>query len=596
MLDNDKLLDVYKYNILQPDEELVNKIISIDNELSRSQAKIIANRYRDETLLEDVVLPDINLGEVIYGLPGIENAAEIIAEHIKKGSYILLVTDFDSDGVNSAAVLHHVFKNVFRYPLDKFDVIVNRRRDGTGFNKVLVNKILDIDKEKKVGLVITADHASSDKKALLKFKNVGIDVVVTDHHQIPDDSIITAVDGFVNPMREGTKEVINNISGCFVAFAVMLATNKVLTGKHRIKRFLFVMPFVAISTITDMMSMYKPINRYIVKRGLVELNSLRDLRWLIIKKTLKIVGLVNYKNIAYSIGPMINTGNRVDQESVPFNLLIADNAKDMKIYANELNSLHKLRKSVQKGVLVEAEKQADNYEYEDSVVIGIDSKYSINGIISANIQGDTDKPTMCFINNDNENNNVITGSCRADDSVHNVVEIFKYIEKNYDGVMVKYGGHAGAGGCSIKSDKIDEFKKGFNEAVTSITKGIRKDKIYNIDIVLPDYKLTPHIARALENVGGYGKDWAPPILLSEFTIGRIHKINDKFVRITFLTRTRREITVMYFTKSKNVINGSNIDLLLKRNTKVYVVYNLFLDSYNGVMDYSMNILDIRVKE
>ena len=189
----------------------------------------------------------------------------------------------NNKGINSAIVLTKGLRNIFRYK--NTTTIVNKRINGNGFNRKLVNKIIELHLDKKIDLIITADHGSNDfdAYATIKEKCTGVEILVTDHHTIskyPDNA-----EAFVNPMREDSTYP-KSISGCCTAFLVLVQLAK--SKNMKFDKLYEIIPYVAISTITDIMDMSIPYNRFIVELGLRIMNSERFIFWHILKLRLKL--------------------------------------------------------------------------------------------------------------------------------------------------------------------------------------------------------------------------------------------------------------------------------------------------------------------
>ena len=169
---------------------------------------------------------DFNYDYKIEDLKDADKAARLIKKHIDMDSYIAIVTDSDCDGINSAVVLTKGLVNILSVNPKKVITIVNRRKNGNGFNKELIEEIIKVDSKKKIGLLIAADHGSNDNDMfkILKEKT-NMELLITDHHTIK--YYPTYADVFVNPLREDST-YDKSISGCCVAFMVIIKTYNLL--------------------------------------------------------------------------------------------------------------------------------------------------------------------------------------------------------------------------------------------------------------------------------------------------------------------------------------------------------------------------------
>lgn len=594
---HDRMLD-YGFKIRDSESELISHIHdSLDYDVSRLQSKLLANRmtkkdlavYKEE--INDYFYNNIDLTKGLDKLPDLDKAAELILYHMENNNMIYVVSDFDADGITSAVTLYKSLIDVFGIDKRYVRVIVNKRKLGNGFNKSLTANILEKNKAKKIGLIIASDHGSSDEASFKKFKEAGIDLVITDHHEIPKDNYPHSADAFINPQREDAT-YHKDVSGCFVAFITMVATYIKWKNHKNVKAFNHIIPYVAISVITDVMSLNNPLNRHLVKTGLNEINSLRNRAWVSIKKVLGLPGKVRAKDFGFKIGPLINTGNRVDNEFLAFLTLSETDPEKVYQHAKDLNKLNSFRKNVQKSVIKETKKEVERSKLKNSIVNVISSELAINGIIAANIGNSKGLPTVCFLDNDeNDKNAPMTGSCRAIVDEVDLMEIFDNMIKEDDKIVVTYGGHKGAAGCAIMRDKLDDFKRLFDKYSGKQLAKVKKKKHIEIDEFIPDYKLNMTLAKNIDACGPYGKDWEEPILLTKLKVGRVFLMGT-MAKIIFVTSNNREIEAMHFFNKKYDITADNIKEKIPAGTTCYVAFNLNVDTFNNSYNLGMTIVDI----
>lgn len=575
------------------------------NNLTEFQIEIMSKRFSDEDFeiyKNDVVSHYYNflkLDKNIDRLADVDKAANLIIKHIKNNSHIAIATDYDCDGVNSAAVLYKSLLDVFKYPEDRVTTFINKRRDGNGFNQTYVKRIKDIHNISPIDLIIGADHGSSDNNAFKEFKDLNIDMVITDHHQIPGNINPDNCTVFINNQRSDST-YSKDISGCFVAFLVMVNTYKVMYPNARLDIFNFITPYVALSTISDVMSLKVPMNRHIVKTGLNEINSFRNKAWIYIKRVLDISGKFTYKELGFKLAPLINTGNRIDSENLSFELLIAKEPETIMRLADELSKLNNFRKTVQKDTIKKVKPEVVANPYKNSIVIIMESELSISGIIAANIGEAEYKPTVCFLNNPRQDE--LVGSSRAIVKGLDIVSVYRHIHEEDSNIFVtakdgkvKFGGHEGAAGCSIYRDKLEDFKKLFDKYCSSLNTFKEDKTLIYIDMFLPEHKLTPSIIKPLEALGPYGKDWLEPLFTSVLYVERI-LIFGTMAKISFATTNGKEITGIHFFRTQHDINPSNIKDIIKFGTKVLVTYNVNLENIRHSLEFSLNVNNIQVLE
>lgn len=593
---NDKLnLDIEKYGFTYREGDSgIKNLLNKDIKLSKLQKDIISNRLT----IDD--LNDFTLTEFIYGtlyidkgmkkLTDVYKGGELIATNMRENKHICIVCDFDADGISSATVFYKSLVEVMGYPKENISVIINHRRDGNGYTMKLVDRILKLHKEKAIDLIVSGDHGSSDEDRFKILKDNNIQLVITDHHQIPKDSYPVSPDVFINNQREDSS-YSEDVSGCFIAFITMIATYKAYKGIFKLSKFKPVLPNVAISTISDSMPLNIPLNRLIVNLGLKELNSLRSKPWMAIKKILGIPTTISANDIGFKIGPLINSANRVGNEELAFKLLIATDYKEAYIACEALQKLNTIRKNGQKALLKLVKKDIDRKMYNHSVVMLIETNLAINGVIASNI-GDQEKvPTVCF-NKVSGDQSILSGSGRGNITGINLLEIFKSIEAEDKNILIKYGGHHGAAGCAIHDYNYNRFKELFNKYSK-----IQMDKLYIetkicIDSYIPPSLITPSLIKSLYTIGPYGSKFDKPILLTKIRVSMIGWYGS-FVKLKFITDSGRELNGMLFVNGYTSFNEETVKKWKYNNTQILLAFTIDLDSFLGGLDIMIKVIDMK---
>ncbi len=593
-----KVEDINRYGYVLKERNPDVIFDSISTNISKVQTELIANRLKDEEFdyyKEDITKYFYNHFDLLRDidkLSDIEKASSLIEKHLNKNNHIVCVTDYDLDGITSATVLYRSLTEVFNVPKYKVSVIVNKRKDGNGFNKRLLERIYELNNKKKIDLIISADHGSSDEYSFKEIKSkIKCDMVITDHHQIPYNNYPNTPDVFINPQRKDST-YCKEISGCFTAYLVMLNTYKVMYNPKNYDKFNSILPYVAISTIGDVMSLKYTINRYIVKVGLNELNSFRNKAWLAIKKIVGIPGKITSKDIGFKLGPLINTANRVDNEDLAFKLLILNDFETAMRIGNELSKLNTFRKNVTKSVLKEVNKKISNNEHKDSIVTTIETNLAINGVVAANIGTANNLPTVCFIDN-SDNKEILVGSCRAIVKGFNLINVFNGIKNEDDSVLVSFGGHEGAAGCSVRNNKLEKFKTLFNKYSKQQLDNLDMSKEIKIDSIIPDFLITAPLAKSIEACGPYGKDWEEPVFLSRLKVLNVF-VMGTMAKLTLKRRNGTTLQATHFFNNSTDITVNNIKEVLTPGTEIFLAYNINIDSYLESYDMMITVVDISI--
>lgn len=409
-----------------PKQVIMNRILdknlydkAIEAGATKLQATIIANRNipagTDITGFMNPSLENIpNIGKI----KDIQKAGNRIADAIITGEQICIACDFDVDGISSAAVLYKALVDLFKLEPYKIDICIsNRMTEGYGFSDKVVDRILDYDPIPS--LIITADQGSSNglqvtkyiektrelstKRGNKKINFVG-DVIISDHHEIPKDGGPSDAYAFVNPQRLDDEFPDKTICGCTVAMFLMASTRMALIKKGYLdKTSESIKPLMAYSTaatISDCVSMASSINRAIVQKGLMDINNETIPAWKAMKNlsTNDPLEPVRAESIAFGLGPMINACSRTGGDGLnAVRYYLADNDYDAERYLSLLNVDNAERKDIEKRLVDEAVKKAEDLCDKGfySLVIPLkNGHHGIHGIVASRIVERFGRPTI----------------------------------------------------------------------------------------------------------------------------------------------------------------------------------------------------------
>lgn len=522
----------------------------------------------------------------LFKLKDIELAADYIVTYIYANKRILLVTDYDCDGISSAIVLTKFFKDILKY--DNCETVVNRRKNGNGINNTLLTQIIEKDEIIKVDLIITADHGSTDDEAYRILKARGIDVIVTDHHEVPKE--LENAHAFINVMREGS-EYFKGTSGCHVAFLLCVAITLKLEKDLNLLDIL--LPYVGISTVVDQMPMNNQHNRNVVKSGINIINKKIDFNFEIFKKKIKLGFKLRTKDIGFKIGPFFNSGNRTNMEEEIFQAFTDKDENKI----NDLLSLGLLfngrRKDEQKKMTSELEEQLysvyPNIKETFGVALTLNSTYGIAGPIASQIGANIYRPIIIFKEN-GYNDSILSGSGRAIIDI-NILEVIKELQQEYPNIIIKSGGHAKAFGIDIYKNKLDQFRELFSKKIKDKTNGVIPTYTYNVVKELNPKDIGLDLYYEIEELSPYGNNYEEPLFISELEYDKHYNIGVGS-NIKFKKNKNSFISGIYFFN--NNLTRDEFETNILPGKKCKVIYTLSLSSYptNDKITY-MITLDIK---
>ena len=502
---------------------------------------------------------------------------------------IIFACDYDCDGLTSGIVLYKYFKDVLKY--EYVEAVPNQRKNGNGFNSELVQELIDMYREEPYGLIVTSDHSSNDEEAFVTIHaHTGnkVKIIVTDHHECPEDKKAKSVFGFVNPMEEDTN-VFKGISGCHVAFNLCASLHDAL-GRPT-KELYSLLPYVGISTVVDQMPLNNIHNRAIFKYGMNELAKREDYNFLKLEKLLNLPKIPKDKNISWNLGPFFNSGNRCNTERVIFKGCTEDiEARERYlVYAMQENNRRKSdqRKIVEQAIATVEEIYPD-IDNTYGIAIEITTDYGIAGPVASQIGDTYNRPTIVF--RSNKDNTILMGSGRAILDV-NLLEILLKIQEEHPDVVVKAAGHMGACGIEIYSNKLTEFRSLLNDKVKEVLDG--KLPVNSLDVItyINPTRVNLSLALQVESLAPFGNKWSLPVFITKMKFKQAFDMG-RSKMCTFYRIGNSTINGIYSFDRNNGITTSNWKEKIVPNQSYYLVFTLVLGYYKNKYTVDMNIRDI----
>lgn len=513
----------------------------------------------------------------------------ITRKYLDSKQKIILACDYDCDGLTSGIVLYKYFKDIIKY--EYVEAVPNQRKNGNGFNPELVQELIDMYREEPYGLIITSDHASLAEEAFITIRaHTGnkVDILVTDHHECPEDIRAKTIVGFINPMMEHQK-VFKGISGCHVAFNLCVAIHEAL-GRDP-KELYPLLPYVGISTVVDQMPLNNIHNRAIYNAGMKQLAKREDYSFNKLEKILGLPKVPKDKNISWSIGPFFNSGNRCSMERTVFRGFIEpeESADRFLIYANQENAR---RKSSQKEIIAQAIEKIDKI-YPDmsdvfGIVVDIVTDYGIAGPVASQVGDTYNRPTIVF--RANKDNTILMGSGRNILDI-NLLGILQDIKAMRPDIVIKAAGHMGACGVEIYTQYLDEFRKLFSDKVKEVLNG--KIPVNNLNVLtyINPARLSLAFALQVESLAPFGNKWDTPLFISKMKFKSAFS-GGKMKFCTFYRFGNTTVTGIYNFERNNGLTIANWNEKMLPDKAYYVVYSAALGFYRNKYSLDLSIKDI----
>ena len=478
----------------------------------------------------------------------VDKACDLLIEAIRNGKTIRVVGDYDIDGVSASTILMRSLKAAgakvsYRLP--------HRIRDGYGINNNIIDEAFNDD----IDMIITCDNGIAAFNEVEHANELGMDVIITDHHEIPFEEIegqkqykVPNALCVINPHQEDDNYPYENICGAMVAYKLVLALKKKIdncsfakdyddnsTGLHKIAPSLTdsLLDFAAFATIGDIMPLLNE-NRIAVKYGIRSIKNTKNigLSALIDETGVQRDRLKPY-HFGFVLGPCVNAVGRLYSADTALDLFLTDDEEEARRLAKVLKSANEERKAIENEKLEEAfdlvETGSDGHDYERDTVLLVymgDCHESLAGLIAGKIKEKYNKPTIVFTDCETG----IKGSGRSIECY----DIFAELSKHKD-LFQKFGGHPMACGLSMEKANFETLRRVLNEE-SQLTEEDLVSKYY-IDIDMPINYVSSELLSELDRLEPCGQDNPSPVFAQKNLQILSRKKNPKGNQITLAVKT-----------------------------------------------------------
>lgn len=555
--------------------------------ISKLDALILANRdIIDPNKIDMYLNPSLDKLHDPFLLNDMDKAVELIIETMKKGGEIRIFGDYDQDGIASVMTLMDGL--LFYYDNISYD-IPHRVDEGYGISSKMSDKAI-VD---KVSLVITCDNGITGFDQINNLRKSGVDIIVTDHHQIHKeendewvDQILPNANAVINPKRLDSTYPFDDLCGAGVSFKLIQGLYKKLDGDEY---YLYsLLEYVAMGTVCDIVSLTDE-NRIFVIEGLKRLNQTEKIGLKALLDESSWDREVDEYTLGFILGPLMNSTGRLKSAKLAIDLLIEEDIDKIYKMAADLVKLNNERKNLTETALNKAMEiiKDNSYDKDDVIVIyaqGLNE--SVCGIVAGRIKEKFYRPTIVLTNA--KEDGIAKGSGRSIAAYNMYEKISPYKDK-----LESFGGHPMACGLSIRIDKVDDFRKYLND--TSKLNKNDKNKFINIDTQIPISKLSLEFAENLNKYRPFGKDNERPVFANkDVDIASISMIGkDKNTMKLSLFQNGIFYNAIKFQAEddfnylKEKFNGNIV------GNKIDIVYYPDVNEFRGNKSLQLKLIDIR---
>jgi len=528
-----------------------------------------------DVLLENRGMTPADLDEGLimhdpFWMKDMEKTVKRIMKAIEDKERIIIFGDYDVDGLTSAAILFHALK---RLNATHSVRLPNREKDGYGLSKKFIDEFIKL----KIKLVITVDCGISCAEEIAYASQNGIDVIITDHHAIPEKFPQKAF-SINHPKQQDCNYPFKELTGAGVALKLAHALLSHNLGEDSAKREIEeLIELAAMGTIADL-GIVQGENRLIVKRGLENLSKTKHPGLKILKEISRLSDEITTSSIGFQLAPRINAAGRIGDPYSALKLLIGSDENVLQKYGLELEELNQKRQKMTMDGFETALEKFQNLKSENElpyILVAENPEWHVGilGLLASKLAEEFGRPAVIM----QDLGETLVGSARS-------IEAFNLIEAIADSKdkLLAFGGHKEAAGFTIKKENLEAFKKN----IQAYAKENLKDKdlrpTLNIDCEIPEKEISEKLINEIHQMKPFGiKNPKPLFLLKNIkptfieTVGRnrdhikfdAEKKGKKFKAIGFRLgkfademRKHRSIDLACYVEMNEWNNSKNLQL------------------------------------
>lgn len=474
------------------DESFIKKAKKLG--LEASVANLVYQRgIQTEEALRDFLEPSLDQLHDPYELHDMDKAVTRIRQAIENYEQILIYGDYDADGMTSASIVKEALEQL---GAECQVYLPNRFTDGYGPNASVYKYFIE---NQGISLIVTVDNGVAGHEAIELAQSMGVDVIVTDHHSMPE--VLPDAYAIVHPEHPEAEYPFKHLAGCGVAFKLATA----LLEEVQVE----LLDLVAIGTIADMVSLTGE-NRILVKYGL---SVLKNTQRIGLQELFKIAGIqeneVDEETVGFQIAPRLNALGRLDDPNPAIELLTGFDEEEARDIALMINQKNDERKEMVQHIYDEAKFMIDPKK-PVQVLAGKGWNPGVLGIVAGRLLEELHQPVIVL----NIENGLAKGSARSIEAV----DIFEALDPHRD-LFVAFGGHAGAAGMTLETSKLEALSQVLVAYIedNQVDLSTKNELFLDEELSLPD--LTLETLKNFEKLAPFGMDNKKPVFyLKDFNV------------------------------------------------------------------------------
>ncbi|SDW26617.1 single-stranded-DNA-specific exonuclease RecJ [Thiocapsa roseopersicina] len=500
---------------------------------ARTPAELLSRLYSNRGLDgAEEPSPGLSALHPASALRGIDEAVDLLVHHIRGGGHLLIVSDYDADGATGGALAVRGLRSLGATQVSY--LIPSRFAFGYGLSPAVV----DAAAPRRPDLLITVDNGIASLTGVARAAELGIPVLVTDHH-LPGERLPDAA-AIVNPNQPGCAFPSKHLAGVGVVFYLLVAARARLReqgwfGAGRAEPNLAdLLDLVALGTVADVVTLDRN-NRILVEQGLRRIRAGRCSPG--VRALLTIGGRDSSRatatDLAFVAAPRLNAAGRIEDMSVGVECLLTDDPQVAADLAARLDALNRRRREIEGEMKDAAESSLAGLCLDGAVLppglclFGEDWHQGVSGIVAARIRERYHRPVIAFANG---GDGFLRGSARSIEGVH-VRDLIALVDRQDPGLIERFGGHAMAAGLSIRPEALSRFREAFAEAVRTVVGDRPPQPEIASDGALPQRLMNLETAETLRVAGPWGKGFPEPRFDGTFDVLSARLVGERHLKL-----------------------------------------------------------------
>lgn len=505
-----------------------------------------------------------------------EKVVERVKEARDKKEKVVVFGDYDADGVTSSVILKKTLEEI---GISADVYIPDKRTEGYGMNPEAIDRFA----EEKVKLIITVDCGITGIDEVEQAKKLGIDVIITDHHYVPEK--LPKALAIINPRTKDSGYPFLELAGVGVAFKVAQAIFERLLPEDK-EQTRWMLDLVAIGTVADCVALVGE-NRVFVKYGLLVLSKTKRIGlqqlFSVAKLNIDENNLPSTRNIGFHIAPRINAAGRINHANLAYDLLIEEDIAKARVFALELEENNSNRQKITETLTNEVKALAEKSFKDKKLIFAVGENFPIGvvGLVAGRVVQQFNKPTAVLQKGETESK----GSFRSIPQV-NIIEAIERCQE----LLIRFGGHSQAAGISIENDKLEAFHKKLDAEIEKELAGKDISPQLLVDAEISPEEVNWELVENLDKLKPFGEGNPEPVFVMRNLIvenTRIIGNGEKHLKLSLRRQDSPKIfEAIGFYVSKEFKQ-------IQKDDVIDIAFNLQKDEWNGNQRTQFLLLDIK---